>query len=150
MSLNLTGILDAIASHAAASGHFDRVDTHEPKNAPGNGLSAAIWVDEIRPVASGLAVTGALVTVNLRISLNMLQEPQDAIDLNMVKAVDALMTAYSGDFTLGDLIRDVDLLGEHGDGLSAQAGYIEQDHKMYRVMTLKIPMVVNDVWPQVA
>jgi hypothetical protein len=150
MGLNATGILDAIQSHALASGYFDRVNLHEPKNAPGNGLSAAIWVDEIRPVASGLAVTGALVTVNLRIFLNMLQEPQDAIDPNIVKAVDALMTAYSGDFTLGDLIRDVDLLGEHGDGLSAQAGYIEQDHKMFRVMTLKIPMVVNDVWAQVA
>lgn len=151
MALNTLAVLEALESHAAAAGHFERVNRHEPKNAPGRGLTAAIWVQQIQPAAraSGLAATAAVVVVNLRIYSNMLQEPQDAIDPNMVAAVDALMNAYNGDFTLDGLIRNVDILGEFGEGLSAQAGYLEQDRKMFRVMTLNLPLIINDVWSQV-
>jgi len=152
VSLDTTAIVAAVASHALASGYFDRVGRHEPKNAPGNGLSAAIWVDRIAPLpgSSGLAVTAGLLVVQLRIYQNMLYEPQDSIDPNLAAAVDGLMTAYSGDFDLGATVRNIDLLGQYGEGLTAQAGYIEQDGKLYRVMTLSIPIIVNDIWSQSA
>jgi hypothetical protein len=152
MSLDASGILDAVVSHAAASGYLDRVNTHEPKSAPGNGLSAAVWVQNLGPAvgASGLQSTSGLLTVWLRVYSNMIQEPQDSIDPNVLIAVDALMAAYSGDFQLGGKVRNIDLLGQASDGLSAQAGYLEQDHKMYRVMTISIPMIINDIWEQTA
>lgn len=149
MSLDTKTILDKIISHALAAGLFERVNGHEPKNAPGNGLTAAVWVQTIDSTRSGLASTSALLVLNVRIYKPMLAEPQDAIDPNVAAAVDALMTAYSGDFQLGDQVRNVDLLGQTGTGLSAQAGYIEQDHKLYRVMTITLPVIVNDVWEQV-
>lgn len=149
MSLDTLSILNAVQSHAMASGHFERVNRHEPKNAPGNGLSAAIWVDRIEPVqSSGLSSSSAIVTLNIRVYTNMLAEPQDAIDPNIATAVDALIGAYSSDFELGGNVRCVDLLGQSGQGLTAQAGYLEQDHKMYRVMTISLPLIVNDVWSQ--
>lgn len=150
MALDSLPILQAVESHVAASGHFERVNRHEPKNAPGNGLTAAIWVQDLRPAAraSGLAKTSAVLIVNVRLYTNMLAEPQDLIDPNLVKATDALMNAYNGDFTLGDLVRNVDLLSQFGEGLSARAGYLEQDRKMFRVMTINLPLVVNDVWTQ--
>ena len=152
MALNTLAILQAVESHAAAAGFFERVNLHEPKNSPGNGLTVAIWVQRIAPaaMASGLSVTAAVVTVSVRVYTNMLAEPQDAIDPNLVTAVDALMNAYNGDFTLGGLVRNVDVLGQFGEGLSAQAGYLEQDRKMFRVVTLNLPLVINDVWEQVA
>lgn len=152
MALETLAITEAVESHAAASGHFERVNRHEPKNAPGNGLTAAVWVQSIAPLAlaSGLATTAALLVVNVRVYSNMLSEPQDAIDPNVADAVDALMRAYSGDFQLDGLIRNVDLLGQYGPGLSAEAGYLEQDKKMFRVMTITVPLVINDVWEQVA
>lgn len=151
-TLDATGILNALVSHAAASGHFERVNTHEPKNAPGNGLTAALWLDRIEPVRqrSGLAASSVLLLFNLRAYTNMLAEPQDAIDPRLLAAVDALMAAYSGDFELGGQVANVDLLGAHSDGLSAQAGYLEQDNKLMRVMTIVLPLVVNDLWAQVA
>lgn len=150
MSLNVTGILDGVISHAMALGLFEQVNTSEPKNAPGNGLTAAVWADRIEPVApaSGLAATSARIVFNLRIYSSMTQQPQDAIDPNIVTALDTLMGAYSGDFDLGGTIRNVDLLGAHGVGLSAQAGYINQDNKLFRVMTVTVPVIVNDVWSQ--
>src|SRR5258708_32839680 len=50
-------LFDKVTSHAASLGLFDsQVGTHEPKNAPGNGLWCAIWVQGIGPIpSSGLA-----------------------------------------------------------------------------------------------
>lgn len=148
--IDLVGILDKIQSHAAATGMFERVNTHEPKNAPGNGLTVAIWVDTISPVPahSGLSVTTGRVAFAIRIYSAMLQEPQDMIDPNLVAAVDTLMGLYSGDFTLGDSVRNVDLLGQAGSPMSAQAGYLEQDRKLFRVMTINVPVIINDIWEQ--
>jgi hypothetical protein len=150
VTVNATAILAAVRSHAAASGHFDRVSGHEPKNAPGNGVSAATWVDRVTPLpqGSGLASSSALLLLNVRVFTNMLSDPPDDIDPSLVSAVDALMTAYSADFDLGGNVRNVDLLGAYSAGLSAQAGYVEQDGKLYRVMTISLPLVVSDVWQQ--
>lgn len=149
MSINCKPILDAAASHALSLGYFDRVNQHEPKSSPGYGLSAAIWVQFIRPTRSGLNSTSIILDLNVRIYLNMLQEPQDMIDPNMVDATDALMNAYSGDFDLKGTIAYVDLLGgEDSDGLEAEAGYVEMDNVLHRVMTIRVPCLINDVWSQ--
>lgn len=151
--LNVQVTFDALQSHALASGVFDRVNTHEPANPPGNGLTAAIWADSIAPVAlaSGLAVTSARVVYMVRVYSSTLQRPADAIDPAVMAAVDALMTAYSGDFDLGGTIRNVDLLGAHGAPLGAQAGYLPfPDGPVLRVMTITVPVIVNDAFVQAA
>lgn len=150
--LNSQTLVAATADHASTLGMFERVNTHEPKNAPGPGLTAAVWVQSILPTArqSGLATTSARVEMNLRIETNMLAEPQDMIDPRIMAATDALIGAYSGDFDLGGLIAYVDLLGQHGAPLGAAAGYLDHDRKLYRVMTVTVPLIINDVWNQVA
>ena len=152
MPIDTKAIMQAAESHAAKSGHFERINGHEPKNAPGKGLSAAVWVQRLAPVAlqSGLAATSALLLLNVRVYSSMLSDPQDAIDPRVVAAVDELMNAYSGHFTLGGLVADVDLLGRHGTSLTAEAGYLTQDNKVYRVMTITVPLILNNVWEQVA
>ncbi|MCI0687227.1 MAG: hypothetical protein L0Y54_08330 [Sporichthyaceae bacterium] len=152
MALGMSGIHAAVASHAAALGVFERVLKHEPKSAPGNGLTAAFWADSIRPVParSGLASTAVRLELTGRIYLNMLADPQDDIDTRLLVAADALMAAYSGDFELGGQVANVDLLGAHGDPLSADAGYLEQDGKFFRIMTIILPLVINDLWGQAA
>lgn len=149
---DFAGMLDSIVSHAMGLGVFERVNTSEPKNAPGNGPTAAIWLQHVGPLpaASGAARTSGRVEFTLRIYSNMLQEPQDAIDPGMLFALDVLFAAYSGDFDLGGTVRNVDLLGAHGHGLSAQAGYLSVDNKMFRVVDVTLPLIVNDMWDQVA
>lgn len=148
--MNITVILDGIVSHALTLGLFERVNQHEPKSAPGNGLTAAVWAETIGPdpSSSGLASTSGVVTFLVRVYTSMLAEPLDAIDPLMLGAVDELMTAYSGDFTLNGAARCVDILGQAGPALSAKAGYLNQDNKIYRVMTISLPVIVNDVWSQ--
>jgi hypothetical protein len=155
MALDIDNLLDAVLSHAMASGYFDMVNGHEPKNAPNaasTGLVAAVWVDDIRPAlsSSGLSVSSALVVFNVRLYSSMLQEPQDAIDPNLVKAMNALFMAYAGDFELGGNARMVDLRGAEGVFLQAKAGYLNQDQKLYRVFTITLPVIVNDAWDEAA
>lgn len=151
MSLNTSAILDAIVSHAMTLGTFETVNAHEAVNAPGHGLHAEIWAASISPVpaASGLRATSAVVVWTVRIRGSADSQPRDMIDPNMMAAVDALVGAYSGDFTLGGLVRNVDLLGQASTGLGARAGYLQQDGKTFRVYDITLPVVINDVWEQV-
>lgn len=146
MALNATVLTNAVASHAMTTGAFDQVNLFEPKSAPGNHITCAIWVQDMAPVKSGLAATSFRVTFNVRVFSPMLQEPQDAIDPGILDAVDRLMTDYIGNFTLGGLLREVDVRGIEGVPLRAQAGYLTQDGKTYRVVTITLPLIINDLY----
>lgn len=150
--IDANSLLDVLQSHALASGYFERVNRHEPKNAPGNGVTAALWVQRIDPVAfrSGLAATSARIEFTMRVFSSMTSEPQDEIDPNVVAAATHFMGELSGDFELGSTDGDVDLLGAHGAGLGIRAGYVNVSGTMYRVMDVTVPIILNDVWTQVA
>lgn len=152
MELDILGITDATVSHAMACGHFEQVNGHEPKSAPTTGgLTAAVWVDRVMPVrSSGLGSLSVLLVLNVRVYTAAQQLPADAIDPGMLAAVDTLCRAYVGDFTLGGLVRQVDVLGAHGQALDVRAGYLQQDGIPFRVMTIALPVVVNDLWEEVA
>lgn len=145
-------LFDAIESHALASGLFDSVNTHEPKSAPGGEVHCAIYVARLGPLpaGSGLRQTTGVVTIMARIYVPMIQEPQDKIDPGIVVATDTLMADFSGDFTLGGNARNIDLMGQSGESLSARAGYIQIDQTVFRSMDITIPIIVNDVWTQEA
>lgn len=149
-------LFDLIQSKALATGYLDAVNTVEPKAPPGNDVTCAIWADTLRPIrTSGLAATSILVTFNVRLYSNMLQDPQDRIDPNMMTATCALLNAFSNDFELADpqtgqaTVREVDLLGAYGPGLSFQAGYITVSGQLNRVMTIMLPIIINDAFAQV-
>lgn len=153
MGIKSQDLIDRIASVPMATGYFDRVNQHEPKNKPGRGLTCAVWIDRIEPARgrSGLAATDARVVFNVRIYTNMLQNPQDAIDPSVMQAADALFEGYTGDFDLGDDERFIDLLGmTQGHPLFCQSGYINIDNMTYRCLTFSVPVIVSNAWPQVA
>lgn len=154
--VDTAALQDALTSHAQALGIFDSVNGHEPRRAPGNGLAYATWFQRVRPFApqSGLAVTSAAMIWNGRLYRPV---PGDASMLNMMDpyladAACALIASYSADFTLDGLVSSVDLLGRTGVefGLGAEMGYLEQDGTLFRVATMTLPLIINDVFEQVA
>lgn len=146
----VTSLFDQVQSHAMTLGLFERVNTHEPKSSPSSGLNCAIWVQQITPLPRGsaLAATTGRVELRDRIYLSMLTEPQDAIDPAILSAATTLMAEYSANLTLGGTVRNVDLLGAFGVGLSAQAGYVNIDNHMHRVMEVVVPAIINDLYEQ--
>jgi hypothetical protein len=151
-------VIDKIVSYALATGRFDSVNGHEPKNAPGTEMSCSVWADIIRPYAggSGLSATSIVVEFQVRCYMSFTSRPYDMIDPKILAAVTDLMGAFSGDFNFGGVadVRYVDLLGASGGGrtagLNAKAGYVELDRHMYRIMTMIIPIIINDAFTQVA
>ena len=149
-SIDLGGIIDRLESHAMTLGLFERVNAHEPKNAPGNGLSYSIWMDRLGPILgrSSIRSTSALLVMNGRVYCSMTREPQDSIDRDIGIATAEIMAAYSASFTLAGLARCIDVLGMSGTPLGASAGYLNQDGKLFRIMVIQIPIIINDVWEQ--
>jgi hypothetical protein len=143
-------VFDKVVSFALATGRFDHVNQHEPKNAPGRGLECSVWMNTIAPVrASGMGAVSGVVTLYARIYTNFRQQPYDSIDPQVMAAVADLMGAMAGNFDFGGAanVRAVDLLGGWSNTpLSAAAGYVEIDRQMFRVMTITIPIVINDMF----
>ncbi len=150
--LNSSTVLSDLVSLAQTLGVFSTVNSHELRNAPASPLVLELWLDRVTPLASqsGLAATSALVIWNGRIRISANAEPLDNQDVVVLNAVDALMAAYSGDFSLSGDAACIDLLGLSGASLQARAGFLLQDNKQYRVMDITIPVIVNDAFPQVA
>jgi hypothetical protein len=147
-------ITEALQSHAMAMGRFDKVNGAEPKGPPGNGLTAAIWVQSFYPrqAPHGLATSSMILIMTLRVYTDMLQEPVDMIDPTMMEAVGEFITRVSADFTLDGMtgVMAVDLTGMHGNGLGGQAGYVEINKKLFRIFTVDVPIVLADVFTQTA
>lgn len=156
MPLDSDAVIGRVGDHARALGVFDEVLGHEPKNAPGSGLTLAIWIDQVDPVlGSGLSSTSARVVVIGRIYRSMFAEPADAIDPAMSNAGADLLGSVIGDLTLKGpdgsgtaVARTIDVRGIEGIRASARGGYLEQDRKLFRIFTVTIPVIVNDVWPE--
>lgn len=151
MSLDAAGTVSKVASHLKRLGIFGTVTTHEPKSSPKKGTTACLWVNSVAPVPrnSGLGATSVRVELSIRLHEPMLTEPMDDIDTRLLKATDDVMNSFTNDYTLGGAVESVDLLGRYGNALSAEAGYIEMDNTMFRVMVITAPLIVSDNWDQI-
>jgi hypothetical protein len=150
--LDLTAYRSACMSHAQGLGMFEQVLGHEPVSAPGSGLIYALWVSDLGPIPARSGLNSVTVRLELtgRVFMPADSQPEDNVDTAVTDAVNGLMREYCTDFTLGDTVANVDLLGAHGTALRAKFGYSRFDSTTYRVATITIPLIINDAWNEVA
>ncbi len=141
-------LLDAVASAAAQCGWCQSSETFEPKSAPMSDFHFAVTMMNATPHHSGLISTTFRIELACRIYVSMLREPQASIDPDITAAAWDLMSMYSSGFTLGGLVRQVDLLGESGEPLDLKFGYIGIDKRLYRIAEITLPVIANDVFTQ--
>ena len=144
-------VLDKLRSIGQETGIFAGVDGHEPKSAPvlgQGGIHLALFSGIVTPSGeqSGLNSASIRWQIEGRVYRNAMSEPADDIDPETLGAASTYLTALMGQFTLGGLIRCVDIYGMAGDPLKATPGYIEQDKVVYRAIELEIPLLLNDVY----
>jgi hypothetical protein len=151
VALDTRNILGNLASLAMATGHFDAVLGYVSKQSATNGITAAIYIEDMRAIrTSGLASTSVRMELEMQVYSSTYQEPYDDIDTNLALAVDAMFTALIGDFDLGSEARNVDIFGAWGQPLRVRSGMMNLDGKEFRVFQILIPIVIDDVWDQVA
>ena len=153
MAFNAAAISAVYASAISAAqqlGCFEQVIQHEPKSRPVSLPALAVWTQHLVPVAavSGLSATSGRLGLRARIYLNWLGKPEDRIDPLLISLTSQLFGAYSAGFTFGGEVMEVDLLGAHGESLSAEAGYLEHDGTHFRVMQVNVPVIITDMWTQ--
>lgn len=148
-------VIDKINSRVSSLGLFDMVLDHEPKSAPDtDGHVWACWVLRWRPLPSksGLAVTSMRLDLQARVYRPFLAEPQDSIDRDLLGCVDAVIRETSADVSFGIDNKGVwtDLLGDDSDssGVRADLGYLEMNHKIFRIADVSLPVVMTDYFPQ--
>lgn len=149
--MDSVAIFEAVRTYVSRTGLFEQVAAYQPKNAPGAGRTAAVWLTAVSPVqASGLSVTTARVELAVRVYVNAEVEPPERVEYMALEATDTLMNAFTGAFTLGGgvSLREVDLLGAHGTPLSMTSGYVQFDNAWYRAATVTLPLIINDAWTQ--
>lgn len=152
MTLDVNAVYNQVVSHAEGLGVFERVLAFEPKTAPGAGLSAVIWLSRIQPVAqvAGLSVVSIRLELKIRVYQNALTEPQGDIDKTLLDAVAKLMNSYAGDFELSGEVMQIDIFGAYGEPFGAEGGYLRQDSVEFRIVTITLPIIISDVWEEVA
>lgn len=152
MTLNTKQYMDALASAALRTGRFDAVNGVDIGSTPANsGMVAVIWPRRIRaiPAGSGLNTTSASIVFTMRLFAAMNADPMGEIDPLMIDATDEIMNMLSGDFTLDGLIDYVDLLGEHGDALGSDSGFLKlNENQTFRIVDITIPLIIHTVWTQ--
>lgn len=141
-------LLDAVASAAGQCGWCQSFETFEPKSAPQTEFHFAVTMMSAAPYHSGLVATTFRIELACRIYVSMLRKPQSSIDPEITAAAWDLMTSYSSGFTLGGLVREVDLLGESGQPLDLKFGYIGIDKHLYRIAEITLPVIADDVFQQ--
>ena len=140
-----------LSSAKKLGGTFKTTTAHEPKSAPTSFPSQALWLAKIAPASSGMASVSGVVTFNWRIyQAEMKQEPQDGIDPGLLKNIALVLRALAGGFTLGGTVRAIDLLGMYGQPLEATTGFITHDQRLLRVGQIIVPVIVNDMWSEIA
>lgn len=141
---------DALISHAESLAVFSEINPHAPIRPPQTkktGVSLSIELGPWVPVpSSGLAMTSGRITFVHQLWSSLMQRPLSGIDVQVFGALAALVASYSADFTLGGLVREVDLFA-----MSAEPGYVPDfEGEPFRVIRLDVPLIVNDMYEQEA
>jgi hypothetical protein len=166
MALNFDQIRDAVLTHAQQTGLFDVVVGAPLLSSPplvdgGSGLSFEAYMGPIQAYAagSGLASTAGIVVIYCIVGLRddpgtMSEGDRDDIDPRIASACDEMLRRYGAGFTLGGLVRNIDIFGAAGQGvLGVRPGWVQvggPEAPRRRVGTITLPMIVNDLWPQSA
>lgn len=149
MALDLAATTNAIRT-AASKTALDAILMHEPKAAPNSGITLACWFQRLIPSQrnSGIDVTSVAAVWSLRLHKNMLSEPQDEIDADLLLAAGNLYAALHADLDLGATVESIDVLGIEGTRMVMDAGYVDIGNTKYRCMTITLPVILADVWTQ--
>jgi TATA-box binding protein (TBP) (component of TFIID and TFIIIB) len=147
MAFEIKNTLHAVETYVQNLGLFSTVQIGEPKQALGQGLHAAIYMQS---VSISLIYLGGDTRENhlvqLRIYRDMLAEytdPQNNLETELASAVSKLMSNLLGDTDLESSVMSIDAAGMDGASMAATYGYIQLGGVMYRVVDIAIPLIVN-------
>ena len=132
-------IADALLSRLQASG-FVSGQIGEPKSPPEDRSVAVLFGGASLTQVHGTVASGQ-VNFILRFMYNAFAEPASLTEKEIAKAVLGIMDDLAGDFDFGvNGVRN-----EIPTNNEATAGYVELGGTMYRIVDLRVEVLVNDL-----
>ena len=144
VAFNIKSSLQAISSYIQASGYVQKSTIGEPESPPTERLAASVYMGNTAIVSLTLNTTIEVHTVIVRFYMDMLREPTEQIEFKLAEVVSGIFNDLLGEYDLGATIRNIDAAGSHGTSLGAVWGYTDVGGKMFRVVDLSIPLLVDD------
>ena len=146
-------IRDRLKTHAMTSGRlFKTVEAFPPRSAPAvEGVSLHFWLKSVAPIParSSLSSVAVVVSFTAQMFVSDQQMPYAQNDVKLMAALDWYLGQLVGDFELGGLVEQVDVLGAYSPGVTCDAGWQTFDKgAQYRAFTITIPLVVDDLWTE--
>ena len=143
MAYDPTIITRAIKDFVEAQGSFRGASIGPPDDAP-DGLWGAVWYESTRLMGekSSLSKGSGILTFNLRIYQEQSTESNEDAELRLSMLAHELMSAMAGDFDFGDAnVRNL----EPFDSFGADTSELEVKGRVYDIVDLTIPLLVNDI-----
>jgi hypothetical protein len=137
-------VYDQLVSHAQSLGVFDAgVNAAESWSTPGDGVWCMFSAPAIVPLPgeSGLAAVSGRLDFKALIGCSANIKPLGRADKVILAAACSLLAAYSGAFTLGGNVKDLNPLL-----ITAAPHYLTMEGHTFRVYEITLPVVVNDLW----
>ena len=109
---------------------------------PGDRLSAYVYTSGNRIVATTLGKPIEVLILITRFYHRYLNEDPEEVE-NILNAVVSLFAeALAGDLDLGSTIRNTDFAGQYGEPLSST--WFNQENLKYRIVEMRIPLIIDD------
>ena len=147
MPFDIGGTLDRIHTYLAESGHIrggQQIGAYTQSVDTSQGPVAFITMTGTTVYAmtlGGQPMAQEVVTVT--ILLDALREPASGVEKDLALVATNIMADLLGEYDLGGTIRNVDPAGAHGASFATRWGYIEISRKMYRMVDITIPLLVD-------
>ena len=148
MAFDTSSTMDAVASHMTRSGYFPGgVQIGEytsPPDAIGTQLAGAIFMMNSSIVL--LFADGGTREVHV-LMLRVYSDFKDQTNTNekrLALSVNQIASNILADSDLGSTIMSVDVTGQYGTGVSMEWGQLTISDRMYRVVDITLPFIVDD------
>jgi hypothetical protein len=139
MAKTLRTTIETAASYFQAHGGFDEVYEGEPTRPP-DGYAVSVIYHRSRVKETTLTGTIEQRTIICRVYHKAaLEDPVPEIEHTMADYVDLIIATFLGDFDLGGIIRNIDVID-----LEVQWGYQTIQNMVYRLADVYVPMIVDD------
>jgi len=155
MAFNITNTLNAITSHISSSGYVNDVQVGEPVSVPdaNDRIFAAVWMTSATVAEVTLSNTIELHVSNVRLYKRAAFGQGDDsgdVERELAIAVSQISSNLIGEYDLGESIRNIDVAGQYGGGLTATWAYVQIGQTVFRTVDLVVPLIVDDSATQAA
>ena len=146
MAFDIDRTLHAVTSFLKVDGKFRTVTIGEPKSiTPLTSICVAVFMQSTAITKFYLnGGTEEVHVVMVRLYRDMLAEPTEDIETDLAKSVQRIVSDLLGDYDLGATIRNIDGAGGIGTNLGSAWGYTDLSGRMFRIVDITLPLIVDD------